>query len=148
MTRRHWFLAALVLALLLLLAGDGARHYDRAQVRVIDGDTLHFGRWWPERVRLAGIDAPELHGYRCPLELVMAQTVRQRAVRLVKAGAAISRRHGTDRYGRTIADVRLTDGRDLATSLAESDLVRACTAPCPRIASPWCPNTAEKRTMF
>ena len=70
---------------------------------VTDGDTLRCGR---ERVRLIGIDAPELPGHcrqgrHCapgdPWESKAALTriVRGKPVRL--------ERHGTDRYGRTLA---------------------------------------------
>ena len=70
---------------------------------VTDGDTLRCGQ---ERVRLIGIDAPELPGHcakwrKCapgdPWEskAALARLVRGKPVRL--------ERHGLDRYGRTLA---------------------------------------------
>ena len=70
---------------------------------VTDGDTLRCGQ---ERVRLIGIDAPELPGHcrkgrHCapgdPWEskAALARLVRGQSIRL--------ERHGRDRYGRTLA---------------------------------------------
>jgi endonuclease YncB( thermonuclease family) len=73
------------------------------QCTVIDGDTLRCG---DERVRLIGIDAPELPGH-CrsgricapgsgpASKAALARAMRGQRVRL--------QRHGFDRYGRTLA---------------------------------------------
>lgn len=69
----------------------------------VDGDTLRCGS---ERVRLLGIDAPELPGHCRPgrncapgnpwaSKAALAFMINGRQVRLD--------RHGTDRYGRTLA---------------------------------------------
>ncbi|PVX30950.1 thermonuclease family protein [Sphingomonas pokkalii] len=78
----------------------------------IDGDTLRCGR---ERIRLVGIDAPELPGHcrrgrRCVSgDPWQAKTALTLAIR----GQAEIRRFGFDRYGRTLASVRV-NGRDLS----------------------------------
>lgn len=73
---------------------------------VVDGDTLRCGA---ERVRLIGIDAPELHG--CPRnrrcapgdgrasKAALARTIGGHKVKL--------ERIGKDRYGRTLAVVNV-----------------------------------------
>lgn len=90
-------------ALILMLAAPAA-----ADVRctVVDGDTL---RCDAERVRLLGIDAPELPGHcqqarRCaPGDPFASARLLRTALRL---GPITIRRIGTDRYGRTLALVR------------------------------------------
>ncbi len=67
-----------------------------------DGDSLRCGK---ERVRLIGIDAPELHG--CPRNRQCAPgdgTASKAAlVRAIGGRKVKLERVGTDRYGRTLA---------------------------------------------
>ena len=80
--------------------------------KVIDGDTLRCGE---ERIRLLGIDAPELPGHcrngrNCaPGDPVASSHNLQKAL---NARMTIWRM-GTDRYGRTLALIE-SGGRDLA----------------------------------
>ena len=78
----------------------------------IDGDTLRCGR---ERIRLLGIDAPELHGHCRPGRQCApgnaAASKRQLATGL--RGHATIERIGRDHYGRTLAMVRV-NGLDLS----------------------------------
>ena len=75
-----------------------------AQVSCIatDGDSLRCGE---KRVRLIGIDAPELHGCRkgrvCAKGDPVAST--QALARIVDGHPVHLERHGRDRYGRTLA---------------------------------------------
>jgi len=90
-------------ALLLLLA---APDIVGASCTVVDGDTLRCGA---ERVRLLGIDAPELPGHcqqgrQCAPGDAHASTRSLRAA--VAKGTIVIQRIGTDRYGRTLALVR------------------------------------------
>ena len=75
---------------------------------VTDGDTLRCGRTAArtERVRLLGIDAPELPGHCrkgrvCAPGDPVAATESLRAA--LRRGPVTIRRFGTDRYGRTLA---------------------------------------------
>lgn len=74
-----------------------------AAVTVVDGDTIRLGG---ERVRLVGIDAPEIHG--CPGGRACApgdgQASKQSLQSLMRGSVSI-RRVGHDRYGRTLAHV-------------------------------------------
>lgn len=81
-------------ALIAVCPVSGPRHHC-----VVDGDTL----WWEgEKIRIADIDAPELHG-RCPAERARAIAARDRLIQLVNAHPVTITRTGTDRYGRTLA---------------------------------------------
>lgn len=83
---------------------------------VIDGDSLavRVGRRRVE-VRVAGIDAPE---WRQPF----GREARAYLDRLVGHGRVRLRRRARDRYGRTVADVRLADGRRLALVMVAAGL--------------------------
>lgn len=82
-------------------------------IAVVDGDTidiLHHNR--ANRIRLHGIDCPEKgqpHGKRA----------KQAVSALVFAKEVIVQTHGLDKYGRTIGDVLLSDGRILNHELVK-----------------------------
>lgn len=63
----------------------------------------------PERIRLRGIDTPELTEPR-------GQEARQRLEQLLKEGPIRIVPHGQDVYGRTVADV-FVNGRNVAETL-------------------------------
>lgn len=77
--------------------------------RVVDGDTLRCGT---ERVRLLGIDAPELPGH-CQTGRACAPgdpIASARSLREALAAPITIDRLGSDRYGRTLALVRGAKG--------------------------------------
>ena len=83
---------------------------------VVDGDTLRCG---PERVRLIGIDAPELPGHcragrSCVAGDPFAATEALR--QLIGTGEVKIERIGVDRYGRTLANVYRSE-RNVACDL-------------------------------
>lgn len=91
-----------LLAPLLLAAATPA-----LSCTVTDGDTIRCG---DERVRLIGIDAPELPGHcqhdrKCASGDALASTA---ALQRLVAGRVIRlERHGRDHYGRTLAFARV-----------------------------------------
>lgn len=90
---------------------------------VVDGDTLRLG---DRRVRLIGIDAPELTDARCPGERALAERAADRLLVLVNSGEfdLIGHRfHRTDHYGR---DLRLArrGGVSLGQTLVDEGLAR------------------------
>jgi len=91
-----------------------------ARCAAVDGDTLRCGA---ERVRIVGLDAPEMQG-RCARERRLAVAARDRLQVLVRGGAEIRRQPRPDRYGRTLAVVRDRDGRDVAAVLIAEGLAR------------------------
>lgn len=90
------------------------------RARAVDGDTLRLGR---ERVRLLGIDAPEIaqtcrrDGRRWPCGVA----ARTAMARLVQRGTTRCAPRGRDRYGRLLAVCR-TAGADLSASMAAAGL--------------------------
>jgi endonuclease YncB( thermonuclease family) len=81
--------------------------------RATDGDTIRCGS---ERIRLLGIDAPEMPGH-CRRGRTCAPgdpfASRASLAKAVSRGSLSIRRVGTDRYGRTLATVSAA-GADLS----------------------------------
>lgn len=100
-------------------------------VRVVDGDTLAVGS---EKIRLVGVDAPELRGAHCPAELALARLAAARLEALTAGGAPKIERRGVDRYGRTLAVVRAA-GVDVGARLIEEGYARPWPAH-----RHWCEN--------
>ncbi len=119
---------ATVLALILLAASPA---HAQSRCRVVDGDTLRCGT---ERVRIIGLDAPEMRG-ECPREIRAARAATARMQQLVAPGITL-RRNGRDRYGRTLAVVRDRRGRDVAEVMVREGHARAYFGRGPR--GGWC----------
>ncbi|MCH7539667.1 MAG: thermonuclease family protein [Proteobacteria bacterium] len=98
-------------------------------VRVIDGDTVEVRAWiWPElvvttRVRLAGMDAPEMEG-ECAAERDLARRARDYIAARVGEIVRLYEVRPGKYAGRVIARVETTDGLDLAAALIEAGLGR------------------------
>ena len=76
----------------------------RSMACVVDGDTIRLGQ---RRVRLIGIDAPELAGAQCAAERVLGERAANRLLALVNQGEfdlVGHRFHNRDSHGR---DLRL-----------------------------------------
>lgn len=122
-TRSRWWL----LAALPLLAWAGLRptrqvapptpgDWSGRCVGVTDGDTLkvlHDGR--EEKLRLWGIDAPELHQ-------AFGVQSKKLASSLAFGETLTVRVHDTDRYGRTVAEVVRGDGRNVNQAMVAGGL--------------------------
>src|SRR6266852_1547239 len=85
---------------------QGWRDSHPAEVlRVLDGDTFEARvRVWPgieitTKVRLRGIDAPELGGARCPEERTKAEAARDALKTMLAEGDVAVMRVGLDKYG-------------------------------------------------
>jgi endonuclease YncB( thermonuclease family) len=139
-------LAAAALAVQAALSQDAARDVLAGPVaadvvEVLDGDTIAvrariwLGQELATRVRLSGIDAPELHG-KC-----------ERERRLAAAARAFLAQHLADRpvelrdvqfgkyAGRVVARVVTNKGEDVAAALLEAGLARPYDGGARR---PWC----------
>lgn len=77
-------------------------------IHIIDGDTFRMG---PDRIRLRGIDTPELNEPG-------GQAARQRLEQLLQQGPIRIVPYGQDVYGRTVADV-FVNGRNVAEVLRQ-----------------------------
>lgn len=85
-----------------------------AEIRVIDGDTLRIGA---ERIRLIDIDAPEMgNGARCDAERNLAELAKEKLTEIVVGQPFDIERHGKDRFGRTLAYIRVS-GADVGEML-------------------------------
>lgn len=71
-----------------------------------DGDTCTTSTG--EKIRLACIDAPEISGWN--KEPVPAKASRDYLYSMLKEKRLIIHRYGTDRHGRTVADLRFENG--------------------------------------
>lgn len=84
--------------------------------RVIDGDTIDIAG---ERIRLDGIDAPEMDQTCSPDRRRVGDLARRRLAIIAHGRTVRCARRGVDRYGRTLAACRVGE-----TDVA-ADLVRA-----------------------
>ncbi len=99
-------------------------------VKVIDGDTLDvLARVWlgqtvHVRVRLDGVDTPELRG-RCAGERAQAEEARSWLVRQLAGRSIALRQVRLGKFaGRVVARVELDDGQDLSVMLLRAGLAR------------------------
>jgi len=112
------FCAILLLAILLVVQGEACGY--EARVRFVpDGDT--FFTTSGESIRLAGIDAPERGKDGAPSQY-HADEATERLRRLVLGKAVEISTISTDRYGRVVAEVSLSDGRSLQEILVGEGL--------------------------
>ena len=99
---------------------------------VVDGDTI-----WIEgqKVRVADIDAPETHDYRCPEEKALGQRATQRLIQLVNSGPVTLQPfdRDEDRYGRKLRNV-FVNGVSVGDTLVSEGLAR----PYGGGRKPWC----------
>lgn len=135
------FAAGIVAGALIAPAGSGAfappaeppalRGGHPAEVlRVIDGDTFEARvAIWPgmqvtTRVRLRGIDAPEMRAH-CAGELAQAHAAREALTQMLRQGAVGIANVGQDKYGgRVDADVSTARTANVAAALIERGVVR------------------------
>jgi micrococcal nuclease len=109
--------------------------------KVIDGDTLEvLAHIWPglatrARVRLAGIDAPELSS-PCPAARAKAAQAREVLANAVASvPLRLMRIRPEHAYGRILADVQLADGSDLGELLLRVGLAKPFKS---RVRCDWC----------
>ena len=118
---------------------------DRKTVaHVYDGDTV--GLQGGERVRLIGIDTPEI-GHDGKPSQPFAKQARAALRELVPPGTGLRLRYdreGTDKYGRVLAHLFLVDGTNLQARLLERGLATALAVP-PNLAFTDCYVRAEER---
>ena len=89
---------------------------------VVDGDTIYLNG---AKVRIAGIDAPETHDYRCASELALGERAASELQALLNSGAVtmtiIDR--DRDKYGRLLRNVSV-NGQDVGEALISAGLAR------------------------
>lgn len=90
--------------------------------RIIDGDTIEVYHLIRDTIRLHGIDAPERHG---PDREGAARAAARLAELTPPGQLARARFLGRDKYGRTLAQVGATDGRNAGEVLVSEGLAIA-----------------------
>jgi Micrococcal nuclease (thermonuclease) homologs len=121
------------------------------RVFVLDGDTVVINQ---ERIRLDGIDAPELKG-KCDNEKRLANAARMRLGEIIDGSHLIvarkpidrrgefgEQRFKTDRYGRTLAPL-LADGHDVGEQILREGLARKWTKKWDGRQEPWCQRASS-----
>ncbi len=105
--------------------------YAAELLRVIDGDTFEARvRVWPgldveTKVRLRGIDAPELHA-RCASEYAKAEAARQALADILAQGGIALAQIGLDKYaGRVDAAVATRGTADVSAALLNGGFARS-----------------------
>lgn len=104
--------------------------YPAEVLRVLDGDTFEARvRLWPgmdvtTRVRLRGIDAPEMHA-RCDDERTKAISAREALTRILAEGRVGITHVGQDKYGgRVDADASTAQTPDISAALLSAGHAR------------------------
>jgi endonuclease YncB( thermonuclease family) len=112
----------LLTAIALVVSGASGTENRGLVAWVIDGDTFRLSTG--EKIRIAGIDAPEsaARNAKCPTEITRGKAATRRAVALLKGRAVTFERVGRS-YDRTVARVRL-DGRGLDSLLVAQGVAR------------------------
>ena len=90
---------------------------------VVDGDTIWIAG---QNVRVADIDAPETHDYRCPQEKALGDRATQRLIQLVNSGPVTLEPIGdrdADSYGRKLRLV-MVNGASVGDTLVSEGLAR------------------------
>ncbi len=89
---------------------------------VVDGDTIWLKG---EKIRIADIDAPETHEYRCASEKALGDRATRRLHDLLESGAITLQgiERDKDRYGRKLRIV-LVDGTSVGATLVGEGLAR------------------------
>ena len=112
------------------LSGGGAANipffgyceFGGGAICVVDGDTFYHGR---DKVRIAGIDAPETHPPRCASEARLGKAATHRLRDLLNSGpitlSSIDR--DEDIYGRKLRNVAV-GGADVGAALVGAGLAR------------------------
>lgn len=126
-------------------AGDLKQHRAVDVIRTIDGDTFEARVHLPDqdvmtRVRLRGIDAPELKG-ACAEELRLAEAATDALRDLLRQGEVAIYNIGPDKYqDRVVADVATKTTDNLSAALIRAGYVRSYNG---GQRSGWCTNAMQ-----
>ena len=127
-------------------AGDLKQHHPVDVVRTIDGDTfearVHLapGQDVTTRVRLRGIDAPELKA-ACSEELRLAEAAADALRDLLAQGEVVIHHIGPDKYqGRVVADVATKRTGSVSAALITGGYVRSYNG---GHRNGWCANSVR-----
>jgi micrococcal nuclease len=89
-------------------------------IYVIDGDTFSMGG---QRIRVAGIDAPETHPPRCMEEARLGLAATQKLRELLGSGTVTVSGTIRDKYAREVREVRV-NGQDVGAAMISAGVAR------------------------
>ena len=100
-------------------------------IRILDGDTVEVRAYpWPQhsvtvKVRLRGIDAPEIHS-RCKTEKARGLQAQEALARMLRniGSVQLTNISGGKYYGRVLANMEIAEGQDVSASMLDADLVQ------------------------
>jgi len=90
-------------------------------IYVIDGDTFGIGN---QRIRIAGMDAPETHPPRCTQEAQLGLAATAKLKELLGSGTVTMSGSAHDKYGRELREV-FVNGADIAQTMIGAGLARS-----------------------
>jgi endonuclease YncB( thermonuclease family) len=90
-------------------------------IYVIDGDTFLMGG---QRIRVAGIDAPETHPPRCMEEARLGLAATQKLRDLLGSGTVTISGAGHDQFGRDLRSVQV-GGQDVGAAMISAGMARS-----------------------
>jgi hypothetical protein len=99
-------------------------------IYAFDGDTFDMGG---QRIRVANIDAPELHPSRCAEEERLGQAAKARLSALLNSGTVTMSGSGHDQYGRELRNVQV-NGQDVGEAMIAAGVAREYGSG----RKPWC----------
>ena len=110
-------------------------HFTLTITRVVDGDTFVFDRaGWEHRLRLEGVDTPEMRG-DCEAERMLAIEAMASAADFIASGEAVLITDGTtDSFNRRLGRIEV-NGEDLGEALLAAGLAVPYERGAP---NPWC----------
>ena len=128
-----WIIAFIFIILSMVPAAAANELHGPIQaevIRVVDGDTfdvraqIWIGQYIETRVRLNGIDTPEIRG-KCINEKRSAQNAKAKLESLIlNKTVYLNDIHGGKYAGRVIANAKTVDGIDLSKTLIKSGYAR------------------------
>jgi len=101
-------------------AASGGLNVEGQHIYVIDGDTFSLNG---TRIRVAGLDAPEIHPARCAQEAQLGAAATEKLAELLRGRPLWVSGLKSDRYGRAVAVVRI-NGEDVAEAMIGAGLAR------------------------
>lgn len=113
---------------------EGGDRAGRGLTCIVDSDTgWEDGVKWRLTRRDGGVDTPEISHAECSAEYALGERARDRLLGLMSGGYSIAMGEA-DRYGRALAVVTLSDGRDAGSVLIAEGMAQ----PWPNEGNIWC----------
>jgi len=127
------FASVSIIQMLLTFSGGDPWGEWALVTRVVDGDTIYVGRGWRRtKVRLIGVDTPEIYNFRKPAQFMGMESreFAEKSLKKQKVHLVLEPPQLYDRYDRLLAYVYLPDGTLFNARLVKKGYARVL-APTP-----------------